>query len=355
MRGFLINNFKIKIFFSLITSFILVFFVFPFLITPDKILKTLNNQLSIIKNKIVFNFSDISTTTLTRSIDIDNYKDKESNNFTYLKLSPALSPTPSISSYITTSLLPELTPKSTQAVFLQNFTTPTQKPTKKLKPTKAPDVFPIDPLLARPGKTPDEVFKIASEKTCVPKEVLKGIAYIESGGFFDVVSPKYFLLYNSYDWWNSKFLTEEKRICGGYGYDQNTGIVPEDSKFAGYKCKEGYNSGLNVMGVMSVSSYLQSRYAKKVANLLGVKSADRRVILDALMIVGLITKDNVKPTSCTNWTSQQVAKAACGYYGSCGFKDGTYYCNTFCRNYKKFGGKTDCQSAVNKMQDNCWQ
>lgn len=277
--------------------------------------------------------------------------DKTDKNYSFNLPTAPITPVVSNSTYFQPSPEPSNTPYPTDSVIF----IPTKSPTSTPKPTKAPNVFPIDPSLARPGKTPDEVFKIASEKTCVPKEVLKGIAYIESGGFFDVVSPKYFLLYNSYDWWNSEFLTEEKRICGGYGYDQNTGIVPEDSKFAGYKCKEGYNSGLNVMGVMSVSSYEQSKYAKKVANLLGVKSADRRVILDALMIVGLITKDNVKPASCTNWTGQQVAKAACGYYGSCGFKDGTYYCNTFCRNYKKFGGKTDCQGAVNKMQDNCWQ
>lgn len=355
VKEFLIRNGKT--FFSLIISFFLVIFVLPFFMTPDRFLKTLNNQLSIVNSKNVFDFFTSSIIISTKQKNINN--SNNSNNFAYFQPSPAPSNRPSATPEpeVANGLVEQ--PKPT--TFLQDFTksvltsTLTPKPTKKPKPTKAPDIFPIDPSLARPGKNPDEVFKIASEKTCVPKEVLKGIAYIESGGFFDVVSPKYFLLYNSYNWWNSEFLTEEKRICGGYGYDQNTGIVPEDSKFAGYKCKEGYNSGLNVMGVMSVSSYEQSKYAQKVANLLGVRSADRRVILDALMIVGLITKDNVKPTSCTNWTAKQVAKAACGYYGSCGFKDGTYYCNTFCRNYKKFGGKTNCQEAVNQMQDNCWQ
>lgn len=231
------------------------------------------------------------------------------------------------------------------------------QPTKTPKPTKPPDVFPIDPSLARPGTTTDEVFNIASQKTCVPVPVLKGIAYIESGSFFDVVSPKYFLLYNSANWWNSQYLTEEKRACGGYDYDNGSGLILSDSLFAGYNCHSDGSTGPQsyIYGPMQVNGIEQDQFGPKVASLLKVNNVDRRIILDAIMIVGLEANDNVKPTSCTNWTAWQVAKAACGYYGSCGFKDGTYYCNTFCRNYAKFGGKQNCQAAVNQMQDNCWQ
>lgn len=228
-------------------------------------------------------------------------------------------------------------------------------PTNIPKSTKAPDVFPIDPSLARPGTTSDEVFSIASEKTCVPKEVLKGIAYIESGKFFDVVSPKYFLLYNSYNWWKSEYLTDVKRACGGYDYASNTGIIPQDSNFAGQSCGSGQGGDLVTMGPMSVSDYWEGKFKPAAAKALGVSQVDQRVILDALAIVGVSIKTNVKPANCGSWTAWEVAKAACSYYGSCGFKDGTYYCNTFCRNYKSFGGKADCQGAVNKMQDNCWQ
>ena len=231
------------------------------------------------------------------------------------------------------------------------------KPTKMPKPTKPPDIFPIDPSLVRYGKTTDEVFTFASSKTCVPKEVLKGIAYIESGGFFDVVDPKYFLLYNSENWWNSQFLTEEKRACGGYDYDNGSGIVPSDSKYAGHNCHSDGSTGATsyIMGPMQVNGSEQSKFASQVKSATGAKQVDRRIILDAILIVGFISKQNVNPTSCSNWSGYQVAKAACGYYGSCGFADGTYYCNTFCRNYKSFGGKADCQGAVNQMQDNCWQ
>ncbi|MEK7109656.1 MAG: hypothetical protein AAB876_00380 [Patescibacteria group bacterium] len=209
--------------------------------------------------------------------------------------------------------------------------------------------------MARPGKTTDEVFEIASQKTCVPKAVLKGVAYIESGSFFDVVSPKYFLLYNSYNWWNSEFLTEEIRACSGYDYDSNTGLIPSDSKFAGHKCRDGSGSGLVTMGPLAVSDYWEGKFKKPAATALGVAKTDQRVILDAIAIVGMSVKSNVKPANCKSWTAHEVAKAACSYYGSCGFKDKTYYCNTFCRNYAKFGGKAACQTAVNQMQDNCWQ
>ncbi|KKQ24990.1 MAG: hypothetical protein US40_C0004G0028 [Candidatus Roizmanbacteria bacterium GW2011_GWC2_37_13] len=249
---------------------------------------------------------------------------------------------------------------ATGGVLMKAGPTPTKfiQPTKIPKPTRPPDVFPIDPSLARYGKTTDEVFTYASQKTCVPKEVLRSIAAIESGGFFDVVDPKYFLLYNSENWWNSQFLTEERRACSGYDYDNGSGIIPSDSKYAGHNCHSDGSTGPNsyIWGPMQVTGTEQTKFASQVKSAVGggSKKIDRRIILDAILIVGFVSKQNVNPTSCTNWTAQQVAKAACGYYGSCGFKDGTYYCNTFCRNYKTYGGKTDCQGAVNQMQDNCW-
>lgn len=337
---------NLKIFLAIIVSGFFIWFFNNYQnFSLEKIFSNSYNLITFLKTKIDFSSFKIKENLQTKSVEKNTF----SNNF-LLPTADVIYPTK------TTILLPTITIQTTNFYNLPTNTQiiiPTIKPTKVPKPTKAPDIFPIDPSLARPGKTPDEVFQIASSKTCVPKEILKAIAYIESGSFFDVVSEKYFLLYNSYDWWNSPFLTEEKRICGGYGYDQNTGIVPNDSKFAGYKCKEGYNSGLNVMGVMSISSYNQEKYGKKVASLLGVKEADRRVILDALIIVGLITKDNVRPASCTNWSGHDIVKAACGYYGSCGIKDGTYYCATFCRNYKKFGGKGSCDAS--SFGDNCWK
>ncbi len=233
-------------------------------------------------------------------------------------------------------------------------------PTEKIKPNKIPkptkdNSFPIDESLLRYGSNSEEVFQKASELTCVPKEVLKAISRIESGGFFDNVSSKYFKLYNSYNWWNSEFLTDPKIACSGYNFDTNTGLIPEDSKFAGYKCREGSNSGLTTFGPMQISDYWLGKFKPKAAQLLKVDHVDQRVILDAIVIAGLSINTNVKPSNCNSWTGWEVAKAACSYYGSCGFKDGSYYCNTFCRNYKQFGGKTNCQEAVNKMQDNCWQ
>jgi hypothetical protein len=233
---------------------------------------------------------------------------------------------------------------------------PTQapQPTKIPKPTKGPDVFPIDPSKKRPGETVDDIIAAAAAKACAPKEVLRTLASIESGGFFDTVSPKYLLLYNSENWWNSEFITEEKRICSGYAYDGNTGIVFSDSKYAGYKCREGSGSGLAVVGVMSLSPYLYGHYKDQAAKAIGSKNIDRRIIFDSLVIAGMNIKENTKATTCTNWDARTVVKAACSYYGSCGTKDGTYYCATFCRNYQKYGGK-DCSGAIAQFTDSCWK
>lgn len=231
--------------------------------------------------------------------------------------------------------------------------TQTPKPTKPPKPTKAPDIFPVDPSLQRPGKTSDEVFTIAAQKTCTPKEVLRAIASIESGGFFDVVDPKWFNLYNSYNWWKSPFLTDVKRACGGYDYDGNTGIIPADSNFAGQTCPGAQGGNLVVRGPMSVSDYWEGKFKPPAAKLLQVPQVDQRVILDAIVIVALSIKENVKPANCNSWTAHDIVKAACSYYGSCTIQGGGNYCTTFCNNITKYGGK-NCSSAVSQFANGCY-
>jgi hypothetical protein len=342
MKNYLQRNYRTYL--SIILSLIIVLFIIPIFATPGK----LTNLLSKIKFPEI-NFGKMFTLSFPETKKKEwKPLTKYNGDIEFTKVTSE--PTQIPSSIIDNNLQPFLTstPYRLQPTAYIN-------PTKTPKPTKAPDVFPIDPSLARPGKTTDEVFEIASQKTCVPVAVLKSIAYIESGEFFSVVSPKYFLLYNSYNWWKSQYLTDVKRACGGYDYASNTGIIPSDSNFAGQACNGGQGGDLVAMGPLSVSDYWEGKYKKPAANVLGVPQTDQRVILDAIAIVAMSVKDNVKPANCSNWTAHEVAKAACSYYGSCGFKDGTYYCNTFCRNYTKFGGKTACQTAVNQMQDNCWQ
>jgi hypothetical protein len=252
-----------------------------------------------------------------------------------------------------TSTLPQ--PKKTPLTTTPTRPKPTAAPptaippTNTPKPTKPPAGFPIDPSLKRPGTTTADVFSIASQKTCVPAPVLRAIGSIESGGFFDQVDPKYFQLYNSYEWWKSSYLTDVKRACGGYDYDGNTGIIPDDSNFAGQTCPGAMGGDLVVRGPMSVSDYWEGKYKPKAAKLLGVSAVDQRVILDAIVIVGLSVNDNVKPSSCQSWSAHDVAKAACVYYGSC--KDG--YCSTFCKNITKFGGQ-NCSGAVSQFANGCY-
>lgn len=237
---------------------------------------------------------------------------------------------------------------------------PTQppQPTKPPKPTKGPDLFPIDPAKRRPGETVDEIIALAAQKACAPKEVLRTLASIESGGFFDTVIPKYLLLYNSEGWWNSEFISDDdegrKRVCSGYSYDSNTGLIFDDARHAGERCRDGSGSGLTTAGVMQLSTYLNNHYKDKAAKAIGSKNVDRRIIFDALVIAALNIKENTKATTCTNWDARTVVKAACSYYGSCGTKDGTYYCATFCRNYQKYGGK-DCSGAIKEFTDTCWK
>ncbi|MEK7597330.1 MAG: hypothetical protein AAB441_01650 [Patescibacteria group bacterium] len=351
MKEYLVKNYRV--FLSIILSLMIVLFVIPIFSTPNKI-KNLLSNIKFNPNSLTKLFTikfDSKDPELVSRLD----DRKNSFNLTPISQTTSVPVEPTSQSRLTpTTLYPTNKIISPTKIPIKIPTNP-PTPTKKPKPTRAPDVFPIDTSLARPGKTADEVFEIASQKTCVPKAVLKGVAYIESGSFFDVVSPKYFLLYNSYNWWNSEFLTEEKRACSGYDYDSNTGLIPSDSKFAGHKCRDGSGSGLVTMGPLAVSDHWEGKFKKPAASALGVAKTGQRVILDAIAIVGMSVKSNVKPANCKSWTAHEVAKAACSYYGSCGFKDGTYYCNTFCRNYAKFGGKAACQTAVNQMQDNCWQ
>jgi hypothetical protein len=342
MKNYLQRNYRTYL--SIILSLIIVLFIIPIFATPGK----LTNLLSKIKFPEI-NFGKMFTLSFPETKKKEwKPLTKYNGDIEFTKVTSE--PTQIPSSIIDNNLQPFLTstPYRLQPTAYIN-------PTKTPKPTKAPDVFPIDPSLARPGKTTDEVFEIASQKTCVPVAVLKSIAYIESGEFFSVVSPKYFLLYNSYNWWNSQFLTEEKRACGGYDFDNSSGLVEADGKFAGHNCHSDGSTGARsyIIGPMQVSELEQSKWGGQAAKLLGVSKVDRRVILDAITIVGVITKINIKPTSCTNWSGHDIVKAACGYYGSCGIADGTYYCNTFCKNYKRFGGKGDCDAT--SFGDNCWK
>jgi hypothetical protein len=349
MKEYFARNYRI--FLSIILSLIVVFFIIPIFATPGRI-KNLLSNIKFNPNSLVKFFTikfDSKNDELVSRLDNRN------NSFSLTpvpQMSPKIEPT--VKAQITPAL-PGGTVRPTTYISPTRIPTNIPAPTKAPKPTKAPDVFPIDPSLVRPGKTTDEVFEIASQKTCVPKEILKGIAYIESGEFFSVVSPKYFLLYNSYNWWNSQFLTEEKRACGGYDFDNGSGLIEADSKFAGYNCHSDGSTGAQsyIFGPMQISGLEQQKQGPTAAKLLGVSKVDRRVILDAITIVGVITKINIKPTSCTNWSGHDIVKAACGYYGSCGIADGTYYCATFCRNYKRFGGKGSCDAA--SFGDDCWK
>ena len=225
---------------------------------------------------------------------------------------------------------------------------PTEKPpipTKALQPTAAPTpVAPAEYL--RPGTSLDDIFAKASALTCVSVDVFKSLIAQESPGVL-TYSQKSALFYNAYDWWHR--VTEKQQVCSGYGYYPETGLIAEDSMFAGESCKAGINGDTisKAMGASQMLKYYWDKvYAEKTKQVLKVDKVDRRVLLDALVGWGIDIKEGTKYSgSCTNWDFKHAMQAACintGATDNC-----KTYCNTICRNFNRFTGQNnDCSNVV---------
>jgi len=218
--------------------------------------------------------------------------------------------------------------------------TKTPKPTEKPKPTPTPLA---PPEYIRPGTSLEDIYKIAGEKRCVPAALLKAFVAQEGPGALSY-SDQSALFYNAYDWWHRA--KEVKEVCGGYAYHTETGLIPQDSLFAGEKCKEGFNPSTTgydsgSMGATQIlQSYWDKTYKDKVKQKLKVGQADRRVLLDSLVGFGLIVVDNTKYSgSCNNWEFKYVIKAACANAG--GSCEPYNYCYTICNNYNKYSGQNN--------------
>lgn len=226
---------------------------------------------------------------------------------------------------------------------------PTARPQPTAVPTKAPEPTPDLPAgYVRPGTTIDEVFNIASQKSCVPANLLKAFVAQEAPGVL-TWSDKSVRLYNAYDWWHR--VTEKKQVCSGYGYYPETGLIPDDSLFAGQQCKEGINGDTvsHSLGAGQMLEYYWNKtYKKKTEQALGVATADRRVVLDALVGFGINIKEGTKnPGGCDNWEFKYIIKAACVNTG--GGSAYSYYYGIICRNYNKFSGQNNNCDNVASM------
>lgn len=223
----------------------------------------------------------------------------------------------------------------------------TPKPTAKPSPTTEPT--PALPAgYVRPGKTIDEVFTIAGQKSCVPANLLKAFVAQEAPGVL-TWNEKAVQLYNAYDWWHR--VTEKKQVCSGYGWYPETGLIPDDSNFAGEKCKEGINGDTvsKSLGAGQMLEYYWNKtFKQKTEATLGIDRADRRVVLDALVGFGINIKEGTKnPGGCDNWEFKYIIKAACVNTG--GGSAYSYYYGIICRNYNKFANQNNNCDNVASM------
>jgi hypothetical protein len=209
-----------------------------------------------------------------------------------------------------------------------------------------------------PGENLEEIMTMSAENTCTPKAMIKAISRREAYGVWKYDSAD-FDFYNSFAWWQSSAINEaveedKKKVCRGYSYNTCTNVIAQDAKFASDYCGKGIvsicRSGLDVMGPMQFELGTWKGYIALVSKVLTELSVnrepDRRVILDAFLAAGFKLSASSKAESCTDWTPQEIKKAAKSYYGSCTYstkkKEGNY-CQEVCNYYNLYSDvKVDC-------------
>ncbi len=285
-------------------------------------------------------------------------------------ISPTDTPTSTINSENSTSIdfdkTPTIIPISPTRYLLptaktsmptENIIMPTAqpKPTNRPKPTNMPEPTPTPLAPAeylRPGKSLEDIFKVAGELSCMPAAVLKSFVAQEGPGAL-TYSDKSALFYNAYDWWHR--VTEKKQVCSGYGYFPETGLIAEDSLFAGERCKEAFSpetandTTSRSLGATQILEYYWNKdYKEKTKQKLKVEKVDRRVLLDALVGFGIAFKEGVKYNGpCDTWDFKYVMRAACINAGT--HCEKYNYCYTICNNYNKFSGQTNNCNGVNDL------
>ena len=227
-------------------------------------------------------------------------------------------------------------------------------PTNAPKPTKPPKPSPTPlapPEYLRPGTGLEDIFKKAGELACVPPALLKAFVAQEAPGVLNW-SDQTALFYNAYDWWHR--VKEKSQVCGGYGYYTHTGLIPEDSLFAGEKCKDPFSPETandtysRLLGsCQMLRSYWEKDFKNPTKQKLKVSQVDRRVLIDCLIGYGIHFKQDTGYSGSCNgdWEMKYVAKAACvNAGGTCEYYN---YCTTICNNYNKFANKNyNCSGAT---------
>lgn len=340
-----------KVFLSMILSFITVFFIVPFFMTPGRITRTVSNiydSLNSLNFSTLFTLklSDDNNGTIKQS---NNGSDNSSNLFTgiHQPIPTLIVPTAENIREIPNHIIPKFSPTPTQPV--QQI-----KPTTYIKPTKPPKPSPTPlapPEYLRPGTGLEDIFKKAGEYACVPPALLEAFVANEAPGVLNW-STEQALFYNAYDWWHR--VKELKQVCTGYGWHPETGLVAEDSLFAGERCKDPfspetandtYSQALGATQMLK--SYWDKHYSSPTKQKLKVSKVDRRVLIDSLVGFGIhLKEDTAYGGSCSgDWEMKYVAKAACVNAG--GTCDLYNYCYTICNNYNKYAKKNyNCDGAA---------
>jgi len=350
VKDFLVNN--KKTFLAILISFISVFFVFPYFLTPGKLTNTLADFSSSVAS---FKFPKIFSLNYSVKRGTVELPESQSRSFVL----------PTVYQKPTIALL-SVTPQETEVNPTEKISgSPTKKPTKiltKIKPTPTPYIKPTSkpnpsptplapPEYLRPGTGLDDIFKKAGELSCVPPALLKAFVAQEAPGVLNW-SDQTALFYNAYDWWHR--VKEVKQVCAGYGFYTHTGLVAEDSMFAGEKCKNPFSPETandtysRVLGsCQMLRSYWENDFKEPTRQKLKVSKVDRRVLIDCLVGYGIHFREDAGYSgSCGgDWDMKYVAKAACvNAGGTCDYYN---YCYTICNNYNKYANKNyNCNNAA---------
>ncbi len=339
------NQLRLKIFLSIFISFFLSSFLIRLTDNPNKPnlnLSKLTPQIKTIKLATNSLFSRFSISSLILKSPLPTPTTLPQNT-QQTKINFAKIPTSSPS---------HLTPTNTLTIRLTRIRTPIPykkptsiKPTNRPSPTKIPEPSPTPlapPEYLRPGKDLEDIFKIAAEMSCIPVNLLKSIIKQESGAL--TYGNEQALFYNAYDWWHRA--QTKQVICSGYGYFVETGLIAEDSLFAGERCKEAfsektandiYSRALGASQMLEIQ--WNKHYKDKVKQKLQVDKVDRRVLIDSLIGLGISLKEGTRYSgSCDNWDFKYIIKAGCVNAGGCDYYN---YCYTICNNYNKFSGENN--------------
>jgi hypothetical protein len=331
-------NHRIRIFFSLIVAFLVVFLYGKITSTPY-VSPTQSNSIKNMLSKLKFPRINLTKLFTLRFNPGENEINSPNQNVDFITPPPLPSPTPTSPPPATSGVVnrPSISAIPTAVNQYRPTTIPTKVPTKAPAPTKPPKPTPIPQAPAvntevRPGSTLKEIYEDVQDRMCIPAALLYAFQQAETGAWWPVNSASSKVkTYNKYGWW----LDGSGSSCTGMGYHTQIGIVPSDAADAGTVCQKPIPSGADqaIMGLWQISKYEEDAAKKSIGKIIK-GSIDRRVIFDNAVIFAIITKNRLgdPPKNCSDWPADAIKTAAEKHYGTCGDN----YCNKVLNYYKQY-------------------